>query len=269
MNIAIIGAAGRMGLAITRLAIAAGDSIVGAADTSTSAHGKDLGGLAGIENLGVAVGPDAASAVLGADICIDFSSPAAAGEVARAVMREKIGWVCGTTGVDEAAKRALADAAKEVPVLYAANMSVGVQVLAEIVREAVEKLGFNYDVEIVETHHRKKADAPSGTALRLLEAVQEGRAGVQPVFAREGIVGARPRSEVAVLALRGGDVIGDHTVHLLGDGERLELTHRASSRDLFAHGSLRAARFLLGKAPGRYTMKDVLAAASSRKSSPN
>jgi 4-hydroxy-tetrahydrodipicolinate reductase len=261
MNIAIIGAAGRMGLAIVRLAIAAGDSVVGAADASPAAHGRDIGELAGIENLGVAVGPDAASAVLGADICIDFSSPKAAPEVARAVMRERIGWVCGTTGIDDAAKKAMAEAAKEVPMLYSANMSVGVQVLAEIVREAVEKLGFTYDVEIVETHHRKKVDAPSGTALRLLEAVQEGRANVQPVFAREGIVGERSRQEVAVLALRGGDVIGDHTVHLLGEGERLELTHRASSRELFAHGSLRAARFLSGKPAGRYAMKDVLAGA--------
>lgn len=261
MNIAIIGAAGRMGLAIVRLAIAAGDSVVGAADVSPAAHGKDIGELAGIENLGVAVGPDAASAVLGADICIDFSSPKATPEVARAVTKERIGWVCGTTGIDDAAKKAISEASKEVPVLYEANMSIGVQVLAEIVRDAVERLGISYDVEIVETHHKKKVDAPSGTALRLLEAVQEGRSNVQPVFARQGIVGARPQPEVAVLALRGGDVIGDHTVHLLGEGERLELTHRATSRELFAHGSLRAAHFLFGKSAGRYRMKDVLASA--------
>ena len=264
MKVAIVGAAGRMGLAVARLAIAAGDTIVGASDPSPAALGRDIGELAGIENLGVAVGPDAASALLGAEVCIDFSSPKAAAEIAQAVIKENVAWVCGTTGLDDAAKRALADAAKEVAVLYAANMSVGVQVLAELVREAVEKLGITYDVEIVETHHRKKTDAPSGTALRLLEAVQEGRAGMQPVFAREGIVGVRPRQEVAVLALRGGDVIGDHTVHLLGEGERLELTHRASSRELFAHGSLRAGHFLLGKPKGRYTMRDVLAAARPR-----
>jgi 4-hydroxy-tetrahydrodipicolinate reductase len=133
-----------------------------------------------------------------------------------------------------------------------------VQVLAELVALAVQKLGLGFDVEIVETHHRAKIDAPSGTAERLRLAVEEARGELRRVAGREGNVGPRKADEIGVLALRGGDVIGDHTIHLLGPGERLELTHRATNRDLFARGALRAARFLHGKPPGRYTMADLL-----------
>jgi 4-hydroxy-tetrahydrodipicolinate reductase len=149
--------------------------------------------------------------------------------------------------------------AEVVPVLWAPNTSLGVQVLAELVAEAVRRLGPGFDVEIVETHHKAKVDSPSGTATRLVEAVREGRRATRPVFGREGNVGPRAEEEVGVFAVRGGDVIGDHTVHVLGLGERLELTHRATSRDLFARGALRAARFVCGKPPGRYTMAHVLA----------
>jgi 4-hydroxy-tetrahydrodipicolinate reductase len=130
--------------------------------------------------------------------------------------------------------------------------------LAEAVELALRRLGLGYDVEIVELHHRKKIDAPSGTASRLVEAVKSVRPDVRELRGRDGEVGARTQDEMAVFGVRGGDVIGDHTVYLLGDGERLELTHRASNRDLFAHGALRAARFLAGKKPGRYTIADVL-----------
>jgi 4-hydroxy-tetrahydrodipicolinate reductase len=139
-------------------------------------------------------------------------------------------------------------------------MSLGVQVLAELAAEAVRRLGPEFDVEISEMHHRAKVDAPSGTGLRLAEAVREVRE-LRPVTGRSGIVGARTRDEIGVLAFRGGDVIGDHTVHLLGPGERLELTHRATNRDLFAQGALRAARWLVKQQPGRYTLRDVLDAA--------
>jgi 4-hydroxy-tetrahydrodipicolinate reductase len=137
-------------------------------------------------------------------------------------------------------------------------MSLGVQVLAEIVEYAVRRLGTAYDAEIVEIHHRRKIDSPSGTAKRLADAVRAVRPNSIELHGRDGDVGARTGEEVAVFGVRGGDVIGDHTVFLLGSGERLELTHRASSRDLFAHGALRAARFLVGKKPGRYTIADVL-----------
>ena len=262
MKLAIVGAAGRMGTTIVRLARAAGDiHIVGACDAPGSPNvGRDIGEIAMAGTVGVAVSADVASALLGADVCIDFSSPAVFPQVATEIARAKIAWVCGTTGLEAEAEKALDQASKTAPVLHAANMSAGIQVLAELVREAITRLGMGFDVEIVETHHRKKADAPSGTAKRLADAAKEARAHLREVHGREGIVGARKNDELAVLAVRGGDVIGDHTVHLLGEGERLELTHRATNRDLFAHGAIRAARFLRGKPAGRYTMKDVLAA---------
>src|SRR6185312_14259983 len=170
----------------------------------------------------------------------------------------RVAVVSGTTRLDADAERLLDQAARVVPVLWAPNTSVGVQVLAELVAEAAAKLGLSFDVEIVEAHHRAKVDAPSGTADRLRRAVVEAREDLVPVHGREGLVGPRKRTEIGVLALRGGDVIGDHTVHFLGQGERLELTHRATNRDLFARGALRAARFLHGKPAGRYTMADIL-----------
>lgn len=261
MKLAVVGASGRMGLAVVRLAVDSGDvSIVGAADAPGSAHlGRDAGEIAGVGHVGTVLTSELDDALLGAEVCIDFTAKAATPRIATAVARAKVAWVCGTTGLDAAEQAKLDEAAKVVPVLHAANMSLGVQVLAEIVREAVKKLGSAFDVEIVEAHHKKKADAPSGTAKRLADAVKEGRSGLREVNGRAGLVGARKDDELAILAIRGGDVIGDHTVHLLGDGERLELTHRATSRDLFARGALRAARFLVGKPAGRYGIPDVLA----------
>lgn len=263
MKLALVGACGRMGATILRLARAAGDiELVGAYDGPASPHvGRDVGEAAQIGTIGVAISADLPSALLGAEVCIDFSSPKATVEVARACAREQVALVSGTTGLNAEGLRAIDEATQKTAVLWAANMSAGVQVLADLVREAVARLGAGYDVEIIETHHRKKVDAPSGTAKRLAEAVHEGRQGLHEVYGREGIPGARPQDELAILAVRGGDVIGDHTIHLLGEGERIELTHRATSRDLFAHGAIRAARFLKGKTPGKYTMRDVLAAA--------
>lgn len=259
MKLAVVGALGRMGAAVLRLAKEEpGVSIVGAADAPGKLVGQDVGEAVQLGTLGVAVSPDVSSALLGADAVIDFSSAKAAIAVGHAVIEHRVAWVCGTTALDDAAKRALDEAAKHVPVLQAANMSLGVQVLAELVRDAVRRLGAGFDVEIVETHHRRKADAPSGTALRLFDAVREARDEARGVFGREGIIGARRDDEVAVLAVRGGDVIGDHTVHLLGDGERIELTHRATNRDLFARGALRSAQFLAGKSRGFYTIRDVV-----------
>ncbi len=260
MKLAVVGAGGRMGLAVVRLAALAGDvTVVGAAEAPGSPHlGRDAGELAGIGPVGTVLTAELGDALLGAEVCVDFSSKAALPRVAAAVGRAGVAWVCGTTGLDAADEAKLDEAARGVPVLHAANMSLGVQVLAELAREAVKKLGPGFDVEIVETHHRKKADAPSGTAKRLADAVREARAGLRDVTGRAGLVGARQDDELAILALRGGDVIGDHTVHILGPGERLELTHRATSRDLFAGGALRAARFLAGKQAGRYVIADVV-----------
>lgn len=262
MKLCVFGASGRMGRAVTRLVSEADDlelvgAVCGADDPGV---GRDAGELAGTGPLGVEVSADAASALLGADAVVDFSVAGAVRDLAALAAREGVALVSGTTGIDPAAESALDAAAKKVPVLWAPNMSLGIQVLAEAVTEAVRKLGPEYDVEIVELHHRRKVDAPSGTAHRLADAAREGRERLRPLYGREGKPGARSDDEMGVFAVRGGDVIGDHTVYLLGPAERVELSHRAIHRDLFAHGALSAARFLRGREPGRYTIRDVVAA---------
>jgi 4-hydroxy-tetrahydrodipicolinate reductase len=259
MRLAIHGVTGRMGQAVTRIAASEGVTIVGAiASPGSAGLGRDAGEIAGAGPVGVVVSADAGSGLLGADVVIDFSQPAALPHLLKLAMHAKIAVVSGTTRLDATGERLLGEAAKVIPVLWAANTSAGVQVLAELVTLAVQKLGLGFDVEIVETHHRAKIDAPSGTAERLRAAVEEARGELTSVGGREGNVGPRKADEIGMLAVRGGDVIGDHTIHLLGHGERLELTHRATNRDLFARGALRAARFLHGKPAGRYTMADVL-----------
>lgn len=260
MKLAIFGATGRMGQAVTRLAHEAPDvQIVGALAAPTDpALGRDVGEVAGIGAVGVAVTADLASGLLGADVVIDFSIAAAVPPLFAACERAGVAIVSGTTNFDERGWAALERAQLKVPVLWAPNMSRGVQVLAEVVQHAMRRLGLEFDVEIVEVHHRKKVDAPSGTAVRLADAAREVRKELREIRGRDGEVGARTDDEMAVFGVRGGDVIGDHTVHLLGPSERLELTHRATGRDLFARGALSAARFLQGRAPGRYTIADVL-----------
>jgi 4-hydroxy-tetrahydrodipicolinate reductase len=248
-----------MGQSIVRLAAAEGATLVGAIVSPRSkVLGRDAGEVSGAGVAGVELTADTASALLGADVVIDFSTAAAVPHLLQLAVRAKVAVVSGTTRLDATCERLLDETAKVVPVLWAPNTSVGVQVLAELVTLAAKKLGLGFDVEIVEAHHRAKIDAPSGTAERLRRAVDEARSDLRPVYGREGNVGPRTTDEIAVLALRGGDVIGDHTVHFLGQGERLELTHRATNRDLFARGALAAARFLHGKPAGRYTMLDVL-----------
>jgi 4-hydroxy-tetrahydrodipicolinate reductase len=259
VKLALFGASGRMGLTVARLAHAAGDTIVGAVSAADDPNsGRDLGELAGVGTLGVVVGPDPASGLLGADVVIDFSTAAALPNLLALAARQKVAVVSGTTGVGDDAKMALEKASAAIPVLWAANMSVGIQVLSELVQRAAEKLGPEYDIEIVEIHHNKKRDAPSGTAKRLADAARSARRELHELHGRDGDVGARTRDEMAVFGVRGGDVIGDHTVYLLGPGERIELTHRATSRELFAHGALRAARFLVGKPPRLYRIADVV-----------
>ena len=259
MKIALVGAAGRMGQSIIRSLAHEDVTLVGAVEHSESkALGRDAGEVAGMGTLGVEVSPDLASALLGADCIIDFSTSRALITIAQAAATRHLALVSGTTGVDTGVEAALDAASRVIPVLWSANMSFGVHVLAELVKRAVAMLGPSFDVEILETHHRLKTDAPSGTAKRLLEAVKESRGVSHLVAGREGMPGKRTEEEVGMLAMRGGDVIGDHTVHLLGAGERIELTHRATNRDLFARGALRAAKALVKKPPGRYTMADVV-----------
>lgn len=248
-----------MGQHVTRAAAAERIKVVGAiVSRSSPLIGRDVGEVAGAGNLGVAMSDDTAAGLLGADVVIDFSRAVALPRLLQLASRAGVAVVSGTTRLDATCERLLDETARHVPVLWAPNTSIGIHVLAELAVLAARKLGTGFDVEIVETHHRGKTDAPSGTAVRLADAVREVREGLQVVYGREGDVGPRQDTEIGVLAVRGGDVIGEHTVHLLGPGERIELTHRATSRDLFARGALRAARHLQGKPPGRYTMADVL-----------
>lgn len=249
-----------MGQAVARLALAdAGVKIVGAVcGPDDPAQGRDIGELVGLGSAGVELTADLSSGLLGANVVIEFSTVATATELFLLAERMGVAVVSGTTNLDARALATLDRAAAKVPVLWAPNMSRGVQVLAELVEMAVRKLGLEFDVEIVETHHRRKIDSPSGTAIRLGRAAQAARAELVEVRGRDGEVGARKADEMGMHAIRGGDVIGDHTVHLIGESERLELTHRATNRDLFARGALAAAHYLVGRQPGRYTIRDVL-----------
>ncbi len=256
LRIAVLGASGRMGRAVVRLAHEAGDTVVLAVGASDL--GADAGVLSGIGPLGVSITSDIdALNHVGAHAVVDFSAPGALAHALEICASLGLAIASGTTGLDDSVHHALTHASTRTAVLWEPNMSVGIHVLSKLLADAAKTLGEEYDIEIVEAHHRLKVDAPSGTALRLADVAKQARGG-RFVTGREGKPGARAPEEIGVLAVRGGDVIGDHTVHLLGDGERLELTHRASSRDLFARGALRAARWLSRQAPGRYGLGDVL-----------
>ena len=258
VRIAVVGAGGRMGTAIVRLARE--HDLTVARAIGLSGVGEDVGVLAGVGKLDVAMESDVSALASGGfDVAIDFSSADALPRVASTVATAGAAFVSGTTGLTPSGEEALRAASECVPVLWEPNLSVGVQVLSQLLQQAIRALGEGFDVEIVETHHRKKVDAPSGTALRLAEVAREARGGAELRYGREGRPGERKRDEVGVHAVRGGDVIGDHSIHLLGQGERIELVHRATSRDLFAHGALRAAAWIAGKPAGRYALSAVLA----------
>lgn len=260
MRLSIFGATGRMGQAVTRLAHDAKDiQIVGAtAAPGDPSLGRDVGEVAGIGSIGVEVSEDLDAGLMGADVVIEFSSTKAIPSLFAACGKRGVAVISGTTNFDATCRKALDELQVRVPVVWAPNMSRGVQVLAEVVEHAMRRLGADFDVEIVEVHHRRKVDSPSGTAVRLANAARAVRPDLNELRGRDGDVGARSNQEMAVFGVRGGDVIGDHTVHLLGDSERLELTHRATNRDLFARGAISAARFVLGRKPGLYTIADVL-----------
>ena len=239
-QVLMIGAKGRMGLAILALAREdKGFHIVGEVD-----KGEDLGGLVGK-----------------ADVVVDFSHRSATEGVLEKVCAAKVAYVCGTTGQTEADLKLIQAASKKVPLIHAPNFSIGVNLLFYLTEQAAKALPEGYDPEVIEIHHRLKKDAPSGTAKRLLEIIAQARgAKVDQVtkHGRSGEPGERTVSEIGVHAVRGGDVVGDHTVLFAGEGERIELVHRASSRDVFAQGALRAAKWLVGKPARAYQMVDVL-----------
>ena len=243
----------------------AGFTLVGALEVPGNALlGRDAGERMGAVT-GVAITADIPVAVAGADVLIDFTRPEGTLAHLGACAQARVAAVVGTTGLTGADKRALAEHARAIPIVFAPNMSVGVNVLARLVEMGAQLLGEGYDVEIIEMHHRHKVDAPSGTALHLGEAAARalGRdLKTNAVFAREGVTGERRPGTIGFAALRGGDVVGDHTVIFAGAGERIELAHKAGSRMNFARGALRAARFIAMKraqgATGVFDMQDVL-----------
>jgi 4-hydroxy-tetrahydrodipicolinate reductase len=266
-KVVVTGAAGRMGTQIVRLLQGADGLVLHAAVDRPGSAGKDAGTLAGLDAIGVTIGEDFTAALRGADVVIDFTNHEASARHAELCAGEGVALVIGSTGFTPEAKARVAAAAKRIPVILSPNMSVGVNVLFDLVRQAAHVLGDAYDVEIVEIHHRRKRDAPSGTAVALGE-VAAAALGRDPAdalaFSRHGIIGERPPSQIGVQTLRGGDVVGEHTVYFCGEGERLELTHRATSREQFARGAVRAAAWLPGRPPGVYDMADVLGLRSAK-----
>ncbi len=255
--VAIVGAEGRMG-------------------TELLENASDMDGVIitdaivrpGSPVIGTHLGPDAVhatddmeTAIENADVVIDFSSPRSCRAAAAVAAKYKTAFVSGTTGLDDEGVAEIKGWSSESAVLWAANFSVGVNVLERLVELATRAVGDGFDIEVLEAHHRNKVDAPSGTALFLGEAAARAR-GVSldedGVFARQGNVGTRGDEEIGFSVVRGGDIVGEHTVFLCGPGERLELTHRASDRGIFARGALRAAAWIAGQEPGWYSMKDVL-----------
>jgi 4-hydroxy-tetrahydrodipicolinate reductase len=255
LRLAVCGAGGRMGQALVRLASQAHDLVLVGV---TSRGGSVPAGLPP----GTHVQPDLAALLTAApvDVVVDFTLPEATAHHADACAERGVAYVCGTTGLPPEVRARVDAASRRVPVVLSPNMSVGVNVLLGAAALLARTLGEGFDVEVLESHHRLKRDAPSGTALRLADVLLEalGRSREDLVLSREGNTGARPPRAVGVQTLRGGDVVGEHTVYFLGEAERVELTHRATSRDVFAAGALRAARWVAGRPPGLYDMPHVL-----------
>ena len=239
VRVLLVGAKGRMGQAIAAAASKPEAEIAASLD----------------------LGDDLAAHIGNCDVVIDFSNPNASSELSRVCLAAKKPAVIGTTGHSNEERAAIETMAQSVPVVLSPNFSVGVNALFWLTRKAAEMLGDDFDLEIAEIHHRLKKDAPSGTAKKLAEILCEVRGldyGKNVAHGREGLVGERPAKEIGMHSIRGGDVVGDHTVTFAGAGERLELSHKAASRETFALGALRAAKWIVGKPPGLYSMEDVL-----------
>ena len=262
-RIAIAGSSGRMGRMLleavaqdAQATLAAALEIAGSPDV-----GRDAGELIGAPRGGVRISDNPEQALAGCDVLIDFTRPEGTLRHLAACRKLKVRMVIGTTGFDDAGKKAIADAARDIGIVFAPNMSVGVNVTLKLLEMAAKALGPDHDIEIIEAHHRHKVDAPSGTALKMGEVIA-GALGRNlkdcAVYGREGVTGERRRETIGFTAIRGGDIVGDHTVLFAGSGERVEITHRSSSRATFAQGALRAAHFLQAQPHGLYDMWDVL-----------
>jgi 4-hydroxy-tetrahydrodipicolinate reductase len=262
MKIAVAGASGRMGRMLIEAIAADPDAqLAGALDiTGSPAIGTDAGAFLG-KPAGVAIESELTHGLAHAHYLIDFTRPEGTLMHLDYCAQHGIKMIIGTTGFDDAGKAAIAAAAKKTAIVFAPNMSVGVNVTMKLLELAAKSFSHGYDIEIIEAHHRHKVDAPSGTALKMGEVIADalGRDLKDVgVFAREGVTGERDPSSIGFATIRGGDIVGDHTVLFAGIGERIEITHKSSSRVTYAHGSLRAARFLQHKDTGLYDMQDVL-----------
>lgn len=263
MKLIVNGAAGRMGREIVNAAVGAPDVSIAAAlaRPGSPVLGQDAGIIAGSGPLGVTIGSDARIALAAGDVAVDFSTPAAAVEFARQASAATKPVVVATTGLSAEQLAQVREGARRAPVLIAPNLSLGINVLVQILPEIVRALGAEYDIELLEAHHRHKKDAPSGTALRLGEAIAAALDRPLAELERYGRRGVAPRKagEIGVHAIRAGGITGEHRVLFVSEGEQIEVAHRAFSRRTFALGALRAARFLAAQPPGEYSMQDVLA----------
>ncbi|PKU23520.1 4-hydroxy-tetrahydrodipicolinate reductase [Telmatospirillum siberiense] len=263
-KIGIVGCAGRMGqMLVAEVLNGEGLALSGGTERpGGDAVGRDLGELLGRGRLGLPVGSDAKALFAASDVVIDFTSASAAAIHAQLAAETRTAYVVGTTGLAADQEASLRQAATRTAVVWAPNMSVGVNLLFSLVEQVAALLDpATYDIEILEMHHRHKVDAPSGTALGLGQAAARGRdVALDSVWqkTRDGLTGPRKAGDIGFATLRGGDVVGDHTVVFAADGERIELSHKASSRQIFAKGAIRAARWVIGRPPGLYSMKDVL-----------
>ncbi len=262
-RIAIVGAGGRMGRVLIQAVQQAEGAVLGGAleRPDSSLVGTDAGELAAVGRLGVAVTGDLQAMLPEVDVLIDFTHPTVTLKNVELCRQAGKAIVIGTTGFTEEEKEQLREASREIPVVLAPNFSVGVNLCLKLLDMAARVLGDDVDIEVIEAHHRHKVDAPSGTALRMGEVVAEalGRDLAEvAVYGREGQTGARDRQTIGFATVRGGDIVGDHTVLFAGEGERVEITHKASSRMTFAKGAVRAALWLSGKSNGFYDMQDVL-----------
>lgn len=263
MKLAIAGAAGRMGRVLTRIVHETpGAEVAGGVESPGSPHiGADMGELAGIGPLGVRISADPLHLFTQVEGVIDFTVPAATLALCEVSAQARIVHVIGTTGIGDADDAKIRAAARHARIVKSGNMSLGVNLLAALVRKVAATLGEEFDIEIAEMHHRHKIDAPSGTALLLGQAAAQGRGidlAQRSVRSRDGHTGARPVGDIGFATLRGGSVVGEHTVMFAGPTERIELSHRAESRDIFARGAVKAALWAADRKPGYYTMSDVL-----------
>jgi 4-hydroxy-tetrahydrodipicolinate reductase len=263
MKIAVLGAAGRMGQTLTRvLAETPGCTIAGGIEAKGSRHiGRDMGEVAGLPPLGLAITDDPLPIFAHADGVLDFTSPASTVEFAALAAQARIVHVIGTTGLSASDEARIEAAARHATVVKAGNMSQGVNLLAVLTAQVAKALGPEFDIEIVEMHHRHKRDAPSGTSLmlgRAAAAAREVSLEERCVRVRDGDIGPRREGDIGFAALRGGDVVGEHRVIFAGPGERIELAHIATDRSIFARGAVKAALWARGRGPGLYSMRDVL-----------